>query len=856
VKLGVLASAGNLPARLRALWDLYRWRVRQHPAQELMGGVGIAVGVALFFGVLLANVGVTGSSAQLFRQIVGSAQYALSARSSEGYDENLIAKVRQLPGVQIAAPILRETAIVVGPKGRKQIEMIGVTPAIVTLEGEATRNLGAGAQLLAGGVGIPEQLAHEIGVRAGSPLTILSKGASSTVLLRAALGSQTIGAVASSPVAVGLLATIQRLSGLPERVSAILVRPTPGAQRQVRAELEKVGGAYLDVTPADDEVGLLREAAKPSDQSTSLFAAIGAMVGFLLALNAVMITTPERRRFTAEMRTLGFTRRHILAILVYQAAILGVAGSLVGIGVGYVLFQTVFHSTPGFLASAFLIGSQHAFPLTLMFVALACGVCAALAASIPCIFDLRSDVADAVLREPGEAGQQVTRTMMVRLALTGVALTAVISLAVALLPGLTIVGGVTLAISTLCFVPIALGGALWLLVKVGDSVHGSALPLTTAELTATATRSVALTCIVALAVYGSVAVGGARHDLLSGLNQAIVQEWSVADAWVTPDENIFDADSFRAGDSLRKLAAVPAVASVHAYQAGFLDLDKRRLWIRARPANSSALILSSQLVEGNMTIATARLRQGGWATVSRGFANEHHLAVDDNFELPTPSGTVRFGVAAITTNIGWPSGTITINTNDYRRHWLIADPTTLAIDFKPGVSDRQGARAVAVALRSHTALRVQTSAQRIAEVERIVSEGLRTLGQIATLLLTAAALAVASALSAAIWQRRAYLASLKAQGFDRLQLWRAIILEAAVLTLIGGTDGVVFGVYGHALASRWLKQSAGFPTQFSLAEIQVLVTLALVVGIALLVIMLPGFSAVQVPARESFQEQA
>ena len=162
---------------------------------------------------------------------------------------------------------------------------------------------------------------------------------------------------------------------------------------------------------------------------------------------------------------------------------------------------------------------------------------------------------------------------------------------------------------------------------------------------------------------------------------------------------------------------------------------------------------------------------------------------------------------------------------------------------------------MAVALHSHAGLRVQTSAARIAGVERTVNESLKTLGQIATMLLVAAALAVASALSAAIWQRRAYLASLKAQGFDRLQLWRAIVLEAGVLILIGGVDGTVFGIYGHALASRWLKQSTGFPTQFSLAQLQVLATLALVIGIALLVIMLPGLSAVQVPARESFQEQ-
>lgn len=852
----LVSPFGVMLSRLRALWDLYVWRVRQHPVQEFMGGVGIAVGVALFFGVLLANVGVTGSSARLLHQIVGSARYVLSARSSDGYSENLTARVRRLPGVQVASPVLRETATVVGPKGRKPIELIGVTPSIITLEGGATRNLGAGASLLSGGIGLPEHVADQIGAQANRPVTILSKGYTSRVILRAALGSQTIGPVADSPIAVGLLTTVQRLSGLPNRVTSVLVRPLPGSEHLARSELERVTGGHLDVTSVDNEIRLLQEAAKPSEQSTNLFAAIGAMVGFLLALNAVLITTPDRRRFTAEMRTLGFTRRYILVILSFQATVLGVAGSTIGIGAGYMVFQIVFHSTPGFLASAFLVGPLQPIEATFVLLALACGVLAAFAASTPCLADLHSDVADAVLREPGEAGQRVSSGVMVRLAVAGVGFTALISLAVILAPGLAVLAGVALAISALCFVPIAFNGALWLSAKISDNVRGSALPLTSAELTATALRSVALTCIVALAVYGSITVGGARHDLLHGLNDAIAQEWSAADVWVTPDENIFDADNFHGAEVLRKLAAAPAIASVYVYQGGFLDVGAHRLWIRARPPDNPSMILSSQIVQGDIAVATRHLREGGWATVSNGFASERHLGLDGSFVLPTPAGNVRFAVAGITTNIGWPSGTITINTNDYRRDWLTSDPTTLAVDFKPSISASSGRIAVARALGPGGELRVQTSRERIAEVEGIVSDGLRTLGQIATLLLIAAALAVASALSAAIWQRRAHLASLKAQGFDRLQLWWAIVLEATVLMLIGAVDGTVFGVYAHALASRWLKQSTGFPTQFSFAELQVLATLSLVIGIALLVIMLPGLSAVQVPARESFHEQA
>lgn len=844
----------GLDAQLRGLWDLYLWRVRQHPGQELLGAAGIAVGVALFFGVLLASASVAGSSGQLLHQLVGKARYVVSARSPQGFDERLTGEVRLLPGVQVAAPLLREPATIVGPKGKRPVELIGLSAAVVALEGEATRNLGAGTQLLSGGLGLPEQVARQVGVRSNGAVTVLVRGRSQTLSVRAALGSQTIGPVAASPIAVGLLPVVQRASGLSGRVTSILVLPEPGTEQRVLSELDQLTGGRLDVTPVDNEIALLRQAAKPSDQSTTLFAAIGAMVGFLLALNAALITTPERRRVTAEMRVLGYSNARIRMILCFQATLLGLAGSTVGIVGGYSLFQVVFQSTPSFLASAFLLGPQRPLSAAVVVLAIACGLGAALAASVPCFVDLRSKVADAVLREAGEAGQQIAPKLVVRLAWTGAVLAAAISLVVAIAPGLTILGGVTLAVCALCFVPAAIAASLWLLARVSDNIRGSAAQLTVAELRSTATRSVALTCIVALAVYGSVSVGGARNDLLHGLDNAIQQNWSAANAWVTPDENIFDADSFQSASTLSSLSRVPVVAHVYAYQGGFLDVGTHRLWIRARPPNNPQMALSTQIVDGGLTQTTARLRQAGWATVSVGFAGEHHLPLAGWFTLPTPTGSARFRVAAITTNIGWPSGTITLNTRDYQHYWNVSEPTTLAVDFKPGVNASAGRLAVAHALGPQHILRVQTAGERIAEVEGIVSDGLRNLGQIATLLLIAAALAVASALSAAIWQRRAYLASLKAQGYDRWQLWRAIILEGSVLMIVGAADGTILGVYGHALASRWLKHSTGFPTQFSFAELQVLVTLAIVIGMALAVIMLPGFSAVQVSARESFQE--
>lgn len=71
---------------------------------------------------------------------------------------------------------------------------------------------------------------------------------------------------------------------------------------------------------------------------------------------------------------------------------------------------------------------------------------------------------------------------------------------------------------------------------------------------------------------------------------------------------------------------------------------------------------------------------------------------------------------------------------------------------------------------------------------------------------------------------------------------------------IGCLDGASLGIYGHALASRWLQLSVGFPAPFSLGLGVVFLTLAIITGIALAVIALPGLAAARVPVRASFQQ--
>ncbi len=459
---------------------------------------------------------------------------------------------------------------------------------MASLGGIAQQQLGNGALLLSGGLGLPGGVASTIGARRGNVVRLVGNGHVRSERVGAVISSEAVKVLAGCPVAVALLPVAQRLAGRPGRVTELLIEPRRGQEALVASELRRVARGRLDVEPADNEIRLLTQATKPNRQSTSLFSAISVMVGFLLALNAMLLTVPERRRFVAELRMQGYDPRQILMLLSFQAVMLGLVASLAGVALGDLLSRTVYGQVPAYLSVAFPVSAEHTLHTSVILLAIGCGVLATLLASLSPVFDLRPGrPADAIFRE-AESGGELIRASTSRLGvISGIALLALVGALVALAPGLTILGGVALAVATLCLMPAVLAAIVSWLPRLTERSRSGAVIVAVSELRATTTRSVALAAIVGLAVYGSVAIGGARDDLLRGIETATAQYHSTANIWVTTGNDVFNTNGFPTDGSPARIARVPGVRSVRVYQGGLTDIGSRRLWVRARAAKRS-----------------------------------------------------------------------------------------------------------------------------------------------------------------------------------------------------------------------------------------------------------------------------
>lgn len=841
----------------RTLIYLYGWRLRAHPFQELLAGVGIAIGVALLFAVQVANNSITGSVEQLIHGITGDAQLELAARDEQGFDARLLRAVRAVPGVETAAPSLERRAIVVGPRGREAIELIGVDASLAALGGSATRDFGQdGLTIRREGILIPDRLARVTGTDAGRGIDLQIGGLTQPVNVAATLSAAQIGPLTGSSVAVAPIEYVQRVTGMRGRVSRIFVHARPGAVETVRAALERIGAGRLNVGPADSMVQRLRHATVPDDQSTTLFSAISAMIGALFAFNAMLLTMPDRRAFIAELRLQGFTPAQVVAVLGFQALMLGALASLGGLLLGDVLSRTVFHSLPTYLAFTFPIGTQRIVPASVVAISFGAGLAAALLATSRPLFDLLDRrPLDAVHEERGEVGEGIGAPLRRRLLVAGVAILAIVTVAVALVPGTTIFGVTALALALLLVMPAAFAGIAPLLDRAARGARRNLLLVAVMGARSAMTRSIAVAAIASLAVFGSVAIGGARNDLVDGLQRGFDDHVGTADLWITTTGQSLTTDPFRLTPrELARLRAAPEIAAVRLYRGGMLDLADRRVWVVARPPDDDEIVPSTQVVAGRPATAERRLHAHGWATVSQTIADDMDLRVGAPFTLPTPRGTLRLRLAATTTNLGWGSGAVVLNTRDYVRGWGAAPTSAIEVDLASGVSVAAGRSVVRETLDPSRALDVQSARQLDEEFTSFLRGGLTRLTQISTLLVVAAALALAAAMSAAIWQRRQRLATYKVQGFREAQLRRIVLLEVLVVLVLGCALGTLAGVYGHLLGNRWLARTTGFPADFSLEGGQALTTLALLGAVAVAIVGVAGSVAVRISPAESFRE--
>jgi len=112
----------------------------------------------------------------------------------------------------------------------------------------------------------------------------------------------------------------------------------------------------------------------------TMVALLGLIVGGVVIANSVALTTMERRREIAVMKSVGLQRERVLGMILLENGILGLIGGLIGVGMGLIAL-VIFAATSGIPLSAIPFGTAFLLMGLCVLVALIAALSSAWSAS-------------------------------------------------------------------------------------------------------------------------------------------------------------------------------------------------------------------------------------------------------------------------------------------------------------------------------------------------------------------------------------------------------------------------------------------------------------------------------------------
>ena len=320
------------------------WRgLLARPLRTALTLIGIALGVA----VLAATIVVGSASQQALEsvtaELLGHADLRLRAFEDGGFGPRTLQSLRDDAAVLAAAPVSERRLTVSTAPGPNErvftLLVLGIDPG----EDARIRDLAlvAGRRLAADDASeavVAASWAARNGLGLGDELRLSGRREGMPPLRIVGLAADSgLAALERGELIIAPRETLDASFEVPSPVRYIDldlgVDPTPQGIEAVVGGLEE---PYVVETP-EDTAAQFASAQAGFVGVALVFGLVAVAVGTFLVGNTLAATVGERMRELGLLRAAGTTSRQVLGIVLRQAAVLAIAGSLLGIGLGVLM---------------------------------------------------------------------------------------------------------------------------------------------------------------------------------------------------------------------------------------------------------------------------------------------------------------------------------------------------------------------------------------------------------------------------------------------------------------------------------------------------------------------------------------
>jgi putative ABC transport system permease protein len=835
----------------------------RHPAQLALALIGLTLGVGTIVAVDVA----TASSQRAFelslQAVNGAATHQITG-GPRGIDERLYTQLRTRAG---AGSPPRLAPLVTGyvTVGERTLQLIGVDPFAAAELADGQR-VAAAPDPATGGVD-------------GLRRWFIEPGA---VLMSAATADQ-LGLVINSrfDVAVG---GVQRRAALIGRIAdagagfdAVLLTDIAQAQewlgsvgRLSRIDVRVAGGAagaallarLRAQLPADLELQATRAAARETFAMTEAFTTnlkamslLALLVGAFLIYGSVSFAVLQRRATLAVLRALGATRGEVLAVVLSEAAVLGVVGALCGVLLGVAIGRALVGLVSQTINDLYFVVTvrEVTVPVSGIVTALCAGLATALAAALLPALEVAASapqlgLARSVLER---RAVQVARTLAIVSALlaAGAGLTVWVS-------GRSLLAGFATLFMLLLSVAAVTPAALRVLAQAAARLGARVSPvarLACGDIAASLSRTGVASAALGMALTAMIGVAIMVESFRESLREWLVQSLR-ADVYVSAPGPAEASERRLDPAVIRALLATAGIGDhsesrrvVVGSERGALDLNAVRL--------AHASYAAFQFTQADAAHAWPEFARGA-ILVSEPLAWRLGLAPHDTLTLTTASGPRAFTVAGVYREYGNDRGEVLMSLGTYQRLWDDEAISGLAIYLAPGVEASRSLAELRAAARGRQALFIRSNADIRALSMRIFERTFVITRVLYWLAAGVAAVGLVSALLAWELERSRQLAILRALGLTPAGTALLVLAQTIFMGIAALLAAIPAGLLTAMVLTGVINRRAfGWQIDLHLTPAQFTDALWLALAAALAAGVYPAWRSARAPLANGLREE-
>jgi putative ABC transport system permease protein len=846
------------------LLGLISWPyLKRHVLRTALTVGGIVLGVAVFVAMHTANRSVLVAFSQTIDRIAGRTELQVTAGEA-GFPEDVLEAVQTTPGVRVAVPVIEAvvesnlpgqgTLLVLavdmtGDRSLREYDLESGDDAIVD---DPLVFLAQPDSLI-----VSKELADRHGLGVGSPLPLRTAGGTRAFTVRGIMKPSGLATAFGGSLAIMDVYAAQMMFGRGRTFDRIDLALQPGltVEAAQRTLGDRLGAGFEVERPAarGQQAAAMLAGYTVMVSISSVFA---LFIGMFIIYNSFAIAVAQRRSEIGVLRAIGATQGQIRRLFLAESAVLGAAGSLVGLGVGALAAgatAAVIGRLAGDLYGIADQASEAATSPAVLATAFVVGVITSVgAALVPARDAARVDPVQALQK----GGSQLLSARSSRARVVLAALATVLSVLCLVNPALRSLSyagyALTIAVALLLapLLSTALARALRPLLKLVRPVEGA---LAADSLIQAPRRTSATVVALMLSVALTVAFAG-----MARASYGSVLAWM--DDVLNPDLIVMPSSRmelrnirFPAGMAA-EIAAVPGVARVQMFRFGRVTLEGVPIMAVAMEMRSVAETVRARPVAGDAPGMYHRAANGEGIIVSDNLSQRLGLALGNTVEIPSPGGMIRLPVLGIIVDYTDQNGAVFMDRSVFLQYWNDDAVNDFRVFAAPGV-DLGGVRQrIIERYAGERQLFVLTSDEVRRYVLRIAGQWFGLMNVQVAVAVLVAMLGIVNTLTVSITDRRREFGVLKAVGALRGQIRRTIWLEALTVAALGLILGGVVGALNlYYVLDIVQRDVAGLRLDYQYPVTTVVLLVPAILGAAFAAAIWPAEAALRMPLVEALE---